>query len=295
MSEAAFRQTSMVSGKMPITPSRESFSPSGRAANPSAFRSAPPSSQHFFSGTARTNNANGSAPRSFSGANPTSRPQSGFNGNRNGSSFERPGSQRPSQPMNSARANAPASVQSNRPGSFNPPQSGTAARSTQSFSAANRAEVNNSGRGSFARPSSQGGSQAAPQGGPSENRGAWQHFTPPSRNVQPQESGRGFAQPNQSQRSFNPPSSASRGSYPNSYSRPPLNMRQPIVTPRGGGSYGGGYPRGSYSQPRGGYSAPRGGGYSAPRGGGNSAPRSGGGGGGNRGGGGGHSSGNHSR
>ncbi|MBZ5695623.1 MAG: FecR domain-containing protein [Acidobacteriia bacterium] len=319
ISEASFRQSSLVAGKMPMSPSRESFSPSGRAANPSAFRSAPPNTQRFFNGGARANNTNASAPRSFGNANEANRPQSGF-GNRSangatmtqaprtlenpsqsgreqspsgnnrssgwfGRSSAQAPQQTPSQTLSQNRGNAPAPAQSNRPGwhTFTPPQSGAVARPAPGSSAGNRGEVNNSGRGSFAppsRPSSQGGSQGAPQGGPAENRSGWQHFTPPSRTVQPQESGRGFAQPNQSQRSFNPPSAASRGSNPNSYSRPPLNMRQPIVTPRGGGSYGGNYPRGSYSQPRGGYSAPRGnGGYSAPRGGN--------GGGGNRGGGGG--------
>ena len=83
-------------------------------------------------------------------------------------------------------------------------------------------------------------------------------------------------------------------------SRPQLDMRRPIVTPRPSnpgpprGSYGnGGYsgprsaPGGGYSSPNhsgGGYSAPSAGGYSAPRGGGGgggySAPRGGGGGGG---------------
>jgi len=50
ISEASFRQGSVMTGKMPVTPSRESFSPSGRAANPSAIRGASPSSQHFFNG-----------------------------------------------------------------------------------------------------------------------------------------------------------------------------------------------------------------------------------------------------
>jgi hypothetical protein len=109
---------------------------------------------------------------------------------------------------------------------------------------------------------------------------------------------RGYSSPN-AQRQFDSPNSASRGGYgasSNSYNRSPLNMRQPIVTPRGGYSesrgYGGGYsaPRGArngggYSVPRGSYSAP-----SAPRGnssGGGSHASSGGGG--SHGGSGGHS------
>jgi hypothetical protein len=67
-------------------------------------------------------------------------------------------------------------------------------------------------------------------------------------------------------------------------SRPQLDMRQPIVTPRPSnpaprGNYGNGGYSGPRSAPSGGaYSAPRGGGYSAPSGGGYSSPNRGGGG-----------------
>jgi len=249
MSEASFRQASMVSGKMPISPSRESFSPSGRAANPASFRSAPAASQRFFSAAGRTNTAsNGFASRSSANINNTARGQSGFGGNTN-------------------RNANPGAVASSRPGwhPFTPPPNGGA----------------NAQRGpqqSFQR--ARGGSQGANPGAQSADRGGWQHFTPSARQPQPQQSSSGFAQSGQSQRSFSSPSSASRrglsNSYP-SYSRPQLNMRQPIVTPRGGGSYGNGsYGRGP-SAPRGGSNAPRGN-YSAPRSGGGSTPRGGGGG-----------------
>jgi len=260
-----FRQASMMSGKMPISPSRESFNPTGRAANPASFRNAPSNSQHFFSAVGPRNTAmSGFASHSLANTNSATRQSSGFSENR-------------------------GTVNSSRPGwrSFTPPQSGSANRSSEGFAAKGRAEGNASSRGPF---SGQGGGQ-------NSNGGGWQHFSP----QQSQESGRGFSG---TQRSFNPPSSASRqgfsNSYSNSYSRPQLNMRQPIVTPRGGNgneSYGrspyGGYsaprgysnPGGSYSAPRGNYSAPRGN-YSAP------APR--GGGSGSRGNGGGHSSGSHS-
>jgi len=68
-------------------------------------------------------------------------------------------------------------------------------------------------------------------------------------------------------------------------SRPQLDMRQPIVTPRPSNpAPRGNYGKGGYSGPRsapsgGAYSAPRGGGYSAPSGGGYSSPNRGGGGG----------------
>jgi len=250
MSATSFRQASMASGRMPSSTSRESFSPSGRAANPASFRSAPSSSQHFFSAAGRTSAVSngGFASRSSANANNATRGQSGFGGN-------------------TGRNASPGAVTSNRSGwrTFTPPQSGAANRSAEGLAANNRAGAN-------------AGAQA-------ENRSGWQHFTPSARQSQPQESNRGFAQSGQSQRSFNSPSSASRGGYSNSYSRPTLNMRQPIVTPRGG-SYGrapsGAYsaPRGAYSQPRGGYSAPAPrGGYNAPRGGGSGGGRSGGGGG----------------
>jgi len=283
MNEASLRQASMVSGKMPFSPSKESFSPSGRSANPSAYHNAPSNSQHFFSSGARTNagfNANGAA-----------RGQSGIGAGHNGGSFERPSS----GTANSIHSNASGSVQSSRPGwhTFTPPQSG-ANRSGQGIDANNRATLNNSGRGSFApstrQPSS--GTSESLRTGQSGNSGSWQHFTP---QAQSQESNRGFAQGYGSQHEFRPPTSASRGGYSNSY-RPPLNMRQPIVTPRGGGYGSAGRGGGSF-----GYSAPRGGGgysaphstYSAPHST-YSAPRGGGGGGSTHGGGGGHSGGGHS-
>lgn len=302
ISEATFRQASMVSGKMPVTPSRESFSPSGHAANPSAFRSAPPSSQRFFSPASRTNaGTNATASRPFANMNNASREQPGFGANRNSNSFERPSSPTPAQPMNANGANMRGPVQSTRPGwhTFTPPQSGSVNRSAQGFGGS-RAMPNATNRETFANRPNQS-SFGAVSNSQAGNQGAWQHFTPPAHQSQPQESGRGFAQAGASQQhEFQPPAQTARGNYssPNSYDRPPLNMRQPIVRPRGGSS-GYGASQGSYSQPRGGYSAPRGG-YSAPRGSGYSAPR--GGGGGSRGGGGGsrgnganRSAGSHSR
>jgi hypothetical protein len=177
------------------------------------------------------------------------RSQSGSGGNRSAGSFERPSSQSPSQNVNTTRGNASASVQSRRPGwkTFTPPQSTGASRS-QGFDANNHATPNyDSARGTIApesRQSSKGTSSGAFHGGQAENRSSWQRFTPPT--------------------------SASRGSTSNSYSRPSLNMRQPIVTSRGGAN-GHNAPRssGSYGQSRsGGYSAPHPA-SSTPRGGGN--------------------------
>jgi hypothetical protein len=114
-------------------------------------------------------------------------------------------------------------------------------------------------------------------GSQGENHSSWQHLTPPTSSSR----------------------EGSSNSY-NSYSRPPLNMRQPIVTPRGGSNtygsrpggsnpYGSSSPRGSYNAPRPSYSAPRSGGTS-------NSPHSSGGGshsGGGHSGGGGHGGGHH--
>ncbi len=272
ISSASFRQASLMTGKMPVSPARESFSPSGRSANPASFRSAPSASQHFFNGGARAN-AGISSRQSSSFAN--TRAESSFGAGRN------------------------ASVQSSRPGwrTFSPPSGGSNTR----------APAVNSARGNFGQSESRGSNQSRPSlGAENQNRGSWQHFTPPpgQSQAQGQAYGRGYAQPNGS----------SRGAYSNSDSRPPLNMRQPIVTPRASESRGGysggrvysaprpsysaprpsysaprgGYPGGGYSAPRPSYSAPRGGGYSGGSGGGY---RGGGGGGGSSHGGGGHSGG----
>ena len=284
----SFRQASLMTGKMPVSPARESFSPSGRAANPASFHNAPPNSQRFFSSSAARANAgvNGRQSSSFGNA----RGESSFGAGRNAGSVPRQSAEAPARNgfqnrggvQNSDRANASGAVQSGRPGwrTFNPPSGGSNTR----------APAVNSARGNFAQPESRGSDQGRPSlGGQNQNRGSWQHFTPPSNQSQAQGygRGRGSAESNGSQRSYG----SSR-----SESRPPLNTRQPIVTPRPdsrGGNSDRSYssPRPSYSAPRGGYS---GGGYSAPRGDSSprpsySAPRGGYSGGGSRGGGGGGS------
>jgi uncharacterized protein DUF6600/FecR-like protein len=128
---------------------------------------------------------------------------------------------------------------------------------------------------------------------PNGREGNWRTFTPPSHPAQPETGGRNFggqsggqsrpsySQPAEPPRQIQNNSRGNSGSY--GYSRPPLNMQQPVVTPRGGGSYspprsapsgGGGYSGGGPSN--GGYrgGSPGGGGsYSPPR----SAPSGGGG------------------
>jgi len=192
ISESEFRQASMVSGKMPISPSRESYSPTGRAASASAYRSAPSASQHFFTGNSRTNAGfNSHTAGSFNNA---SHAQSGFGENRGTGTIER-------TPANneSARGGSTGAIQSSRPGwhTFTPPQGGTNNRSYSGNDYSHTNEGNSGFRSSASAPRS--GSSTSP--------------------------------------------------YNNSYSRPPLNMRQPIVTPRGGSGSTYNSPRGSSTQP----------------------------------------------
>ncbi len=123
------------------------------------------------------------------------------------------------------------------------------------------------------------------------SRPGWRTFTAPSGQQGQSNGGRTFGSQGAPQsRSYNTQPSApprqyennSRGSYNGGgSSRPTLNMRQPVVTPRGGGSY----PAARTTQ-----SAPSGGGYrGAPSGGGSHGGNSGGGSHGGSSGGGGHS------
>lgn len=298
ISADSFRQASMMTGKMPVSPARESFSPSGRAANPASYRNAPSNSQRFF---------NGSAARANAGINGR---QSSFGAG----SVQRQSGQTPAREtlQNRGGANASGAVQSGRGGwqTFSP----------SSGASNDRGSAVNSARGNFGQSESRGSNEGRPSlGGENQNRGSWEHFTPPSSRqsqAQSQGYGRGYSESNGSTRGYQPSERSSGGGYYNSGSRPPLNMRQPIVTPRGdsrggysggrgynapqpgysaprGGYPGGGYsggrsnsaPRPSYSAPRGGYSGGGGGGYRGGGGGGGGS-HSGGGGGGSRGGGG---------
>jgi hypothetical protein len=243
VSADSFRSGTMMGGKMPVTPSRESFSPAGRSAGASSMHAGNVGSQHFFNSSGRFNSTAGARSSGTSGTRSSGRGsvnegarggQSGFAGNHN--------------------SNSSSSVQSNRSGwqKFTPP-SGSNNRTGSGFGADNRSTPNNSGRGTF-------GSSGSASGNESVNRGSWQHYSPPT------SSSRG----------------GSSNSY-NSYSRPSLNMRQPIVTPRGGSNpntsrgygssgsspYGSFGSRGQTNEPsRGGFgSGNRGGtGGSAPRG-----------------------------
>lgn len=297
ISASQFNQSRMVGGRMPVQPARGSYSPTGRSADPRSFHSAPPASQHFFAGGNRTNPGGFNRGGRFQGFNRGDRPVTpgqGSGGVRNSGGA-----------MNANRGNPRGPVTSSRPGwhTFTPPQAGNSRGTNRGFRGFQDNRPTSNARPSYENRANGGGFGAA-----NTNRGGnWQHFTPQPRGTSPGFSGRGNRAPGAfQQRGYQGRTDPHRGyngngGYSNGRSqRPPLNMHQPIVQPRGGygrSPYGGspnGGPRGNYNAPRysepprGGYSAPRGGYRQAPRGGGGySAPRGGFGGGDNRGGGGG--------
>jgi hypothetical protein len=231
VSAASFKQASMMTGKLPVTPSRESFNSTNRAPGASSIKSAQSSSQRFFSPASSRNSVASSTAINGrgSGGNSTLR-------------------------SNTAVA-ARSTTGANRQQTFAPPQ-----RSTVGGSSSTRATQpparNNSAQGQVTPPSARQNSSAqqraqnyqpntrvqgntAAQSGQA-GRNGWQHFSPPSRSTQP-------AGPTQSARQYHSPAPASRGGYPSAYNRPPLNMNKPIVQPRGGypNASRGGYPSAS--------------------------------------------------
>jgi hypothetical protein len=217
---AEIQNAHISTGKLGVTPTRASYSASGRAAAPSTTRNVA-EHQHFFSG--RSNTAS-SASRSAGSGREAARPAS------SGSN---------------ARSSARSSNNSNG-----------------GFRQFNRGSENSSERSSEARGNTNAG-PAARTGNASSNvgnNGGWQKFSPmPPRPSS--ESGRAGGPAGSSRGAVLGGRGYGSGGYGGS--RPPLNMRQPIVTPRsygrgpGGGVYGGGR-----SAPSGGSSHSSGGSHS---------------------------------
>jgi hypothetical protein len=228
MTHAQFQNARLSTGRLPVAPSRESFSASGRPAAASTTRNVS-QNQHFFSPRSTTGTASGRSAetgREGGGARP-------------GSSSSNGGLQRSGQGMESR---------------------------------------GNSNVGSGSRPGYSGSSTIARENG--SGNGGWQRFSPMApHSSSPSESGRAGESSARSENrgSYGSSrSSASEGRGYGGYSRPPLNMRQPIVRQRsyGGGAYGGGRSVPSYG---GGRSAPSyGGGRSAPSSHGGGSPHGGG-------------------
>lgn len=256
MDAATFRGGRMMTGGLPVTPTRESLSPSGRFATGNAARGNI-GSQRFF-----THTRPGPAQTPF--REDSARVQRAIDSSRNGAGTQpqngRFGSQGSAQqsgaPGNSQRTfeqQGRQPVQSSRPGwhTFTPPSGSDAHRgpspvqgSSRQFSAPSGANPrgpggNNSGPRNFSQPPARTNPSA-----PSSQRDGWQRFSAPPRPANapsgPRGGGATTSRPN------SPYSGGSRN-----FSRPPLQMQRPIVTPR--------YSSPGYSSPR--NSSPR---YSAP-------------------------------
>ncbi len=248
----------MMTGNLPVVPTRASLSASGRAAAPSTIHST--ASQSFF-GRQST-----SHPESFQSQTQhlqQSMQQSHFNpvtaGSRGTGSAETRG--------------AASAASSGRPS----PGAASGTRETNNSAARSTgppATNENANRGSTSSGSRTDQSSAS-RGEP--NRGEWKTFTPPSRSTGGETASRGGSASETSNRSASggywnrtaPTSNNSRGyssgGYSGGSSRPQLNMRQPIVQPRsygGYGGYGGSHGAPSYGGSHGGYSG--GGSHGAP-------------------------------
>ncbi len=233
----------MMTGNLPVVPSRASLSASGRAAAPSTIHNN--ASQHFF-GTQST-----SHPESFQQQTAhlqQSMQQSHFSPVAAGARSTASGTAE-SRANSTAAAGKSSATSAGSAGS----DRGTTARDTSS--SASRAESTSSNRGE-------------------PNRSEWKTFTPPAHTAD--STARGGNSTEASSRGEGgsywnrtaPSSSYSRGAssgYGGSSSRPQLNMRQPIAQPRSSGSGGYGGSRGGYSG--GAHSAPSSGGASHPSGG----------------------------
>ena len=309
MNHAQFQNARFSTGRLPMNPSRESFSASGRPAAASTTRNVS-QNQHFFS--ARGNTATSSRslalgrPQVANGNRPVREaPRPGNTSSNNG--FQRFGQSGQISGRNSGQNGAPGSRPTD-PRFLGPPNKvsrpetrGSNGGGWQRFSPMPRSSSQSTPESTrpAARPESmigQGGSAAGrpslgrpsvdrpspsmdrPSLGrpsldrpsmdrPSIDRSGGSQYGNPRSYSAPE--GRGYSS---GSRSYN-----SQGQGYSGYSRPPLNMRQPIVTPRSYG--GGGYSGSPYGGNRGGYSG--GGGRPAPSygGGGRSAPSYGGGGG----------------
>ena len=206
ISEASFRQASVMTGRMSVNPSRESFSPSNREPNASTIRNGSAAgSQHFFS-----SNRGG-----FTGG-AENRGNYGSGGNHTESSIN-----------NNNRGNAGAP---NNWHSFTPAQGG-ANRSEQGFG---------NSRGSSSAPSHQFNSpNTASRGGYGGSSNSY--YRPPLNMRQPIVTPRGGY--NESSRGGNSGgyNNASRGgSYGGSNApRPSYNAPRSFGAPQGGGYHGG--------------------------------------------------------
>jgi len=295
----------MMAGNLPVVPSRASLSASGRAAAPSTIRGG---SQSFFG-----SHNNVARPASFQqetahlqqtmAQSHVSAFSAGTRASNSGFTASRSGLEGGKPSAGTAARSGELNNSGNRGGerSFTSPSNNSRTRSFGS-SDVERGTGSGAGRDGF-RPFTPPSNSSAYRGASGASAGRagggdyWNRTAPSS------SASRGYGAAGAGQRGYG--ASGYGGAYGRGgYSRPQLDMRQPIVRAPSYGGYGGysrpggyGYPGGRSAAPR--YSAPRGnysgGRPSAPSGGGHSYGGGGhsSGGGGHSGGGGGHGGGGH--
>jgi FecR protein len=247
------RGARMMTGNMPVVPTRASLSASGRAAAPSTIRNGGP--QHFF-GTQST-----ARPASF--AQETSHLQQSLQQNH----FSPIGAGGRAL-AGSTEARGAVSTGAGKP-SAGAPGSG---RETSDLANRNAGSESGQGDRSVGSTNSTNHSEASAAGRGEPNRSEWKTFTPPSHSSGVAGGTAGYSARGESGSYWSrtaPSSGYSRASGAGGYSRPQLDMRQPIVQPRSSGGYGG-Y-RGAPSYSGGSHSAPSSGGGHASGGGGGHA------------------------
>jgi hypothetical protein len=243
----------MMTGNLPVVPTRASLSASGRAAAPSTIHNT--ASQHFF-GT-----QSASHPESFQ---------------QQAAHLQQSMQQSHFSPVAAGSRSTASGASESRGTSASRETNSGAARG-----AANQATASENGnRGSANPDASTNRAESASSSRGEPNRSEWKTFTPPShsgesagRSAEGSESaGRGESGSYWNRTATG--SNSSRESGASSYerggsSRPQLNMRQPIAQPRSSGGYRGGYGGSSHSAPSsGGHSS--GGGHASSGGGGHS-------------------------
>lgn len=254
MNAQQFHQANFMTGRVPVTPNRESLGRVQERVSPRIARTASANNQHFFS----QNRSSSPTQRSF---NQEASAQQRMIENSRGNNGENGRFSQRNENNSTFRNNSNASEQS-RPGWHSFGENGNG-RSQGQTGPGSRSSM----------PSSRGeqGNSSARNGGD-----AWHRFTPPNssnggrQQMQPRSNGQSrpngsgnsnWHQFNQPSRTTSPRSSSPHGgsawenssrggNYRNYSSRPQLNMRQPVVSQR---SYGGG--NRSYSRPSGGYSS----------------------------------------
>jgi len=256
ISTAQFHRASMMTGRMPVAPARQSLGRLENHVSPSIARTANFNNQHFFSQSRPSY-----TPRSFNDqVAQTQRMISnsrGQMGGANNSRFSAPARQQSLGDAGNSRSfsnNGGRQNGSSQPGRPSNSQPDAWHRFTPPSNANRQPAVNGRGsQGQVRNPQMQ--SQ------PRQNNNGWHQFTPPSQQSRP--SSRPSSRPGGP--SGRPgDSNFSRSPNGNSSYRPRLDMSQPIARrPSGNGSYGGAYGRpngGNYGRPSGNYSRP-----SAPR------------------------------